>query len=96
MLFVDETNVTGGATVHQGILTWLPSCSRTTESDIHVGSAQNFDLTTTSYITDVRTRLQGSCAGWELGQEHDWPCWHRRWRSGGGACSWLRLRQLSM
>ncbi|KAL4451392.1 hypothetical protein ABPG77_009472 [Micractinium sp. CCAP 211/92] len=53
LLLNDTTKITGGATVYQGIVTWLPSCSRTTESAINVKSAQNFDLTTTAYITDA-------------------------------------------
>ncbi|KAL4420686.1 hypothetical protein ABPG75_010342 [Micractinium tetrahymenae] len=71
MLLLNDTNVTGGATVVDGVVAWLPSCSGTSLSDIDVGRAQNFDFTT-SYVTQLlllvlSLAVVGVCA-WGLGE----------------------------
>lgn len=50
-------NVTGGAVVTDGVVSWIPACSVVQYGSISFERSQGFDLTTTDYITDVSEHL---------------------------------------
>lgn len=46
-------NVTGGAHVQDGIVSWIPGCSAIQFASISASRAARFNLTTTDYIVDA-------------------------------------------
>lgn len=54
------TNVTGGASVREGVVSWVPSCSVTSFGQISSRGARVYNLTT-DYITDVSSGGESTC-----------------------------------
>ena len=76
-------NVTGGAHVQDGIVSWIPGCSAIQYASISASRAARFDLTTAEYIVDASGLRLGGVQAEGHGLEGHGP---RRRRS---ASHWL-------
>jgi len=76
MALINITEVTGGATVRDGVVSWVPAYSRTSFGSINAQAAQNFDITSWTYIREVSGRAGKACTGVGAGAVR------RLWRGG--------------